>query len=296
MRLLAALASGFFVYLAAGFLTGSAPAFRRSRSAPVDREGQELWLSQAGVDLTPRQFWAGSAFVGLLGFGFAWALSGAWAVAAVPALTMAFLPRAYFSRQRSRRLAETVEAWPDGLRDLTASISAGKSLPKAIESMAGNGPPALRRAFARFPTLNQMFGTRATLETIKADLADPTSDRVIEVLSLAYERGGSSVTGILADLADAVTEDLRTIEEIRTAELEQKINARAVFALPWFVLLMITIRGEPFREFYQSTTGILTVVVGAILSLTGLFIVSHLSRDPAETRVFAGRPNEGTTS
>jgi len=153
----------------------------------------------------------------------------------------------------------------------------------------------LRRAFARFPTLNQMFGTRATLETIKADLADPTSDRVIEVLSLAYERGGSSVTGILADLADAVTEDLRTIEEIRTAELEQKINARAVFALPWFVLLMITIRGGPFREFYRSTVGTMTVVVGAILSLAGLFIVSHLSRDPAETRVFAGRPSETTS-
>jgi tight adherence protein B len=294
MRLLAALASGFFVYLAAGFLTGHTPTFQRSRRVPVDTGGQEIWLSQAGVDLTPRQFWAGSIFVGFLGFGFSWAVSGAWVVAAVPGFTMAFLPRAYFSRQRSRRFAETVEAWPDGLRDLTASVSAGKSLHQAIESMAATGPPALRRAFARFPTLGQMFGARAALETIKEDLADPTSDRVIEVLALAYERGGSSVTGILSDLADAVTEDLRTIEEIRTAELEQKINARAVFALPWFVLLMITIRGGPFREFYQGTAGVLTVVVGAILSLAGLLIVSRLSRDPAETRVFAGRTGKGT--
>ncbi|MBT8194747.1 MAG: type II secretion system F family protein [Acidimicrobiia bacterium] len=287
MRLLAALATGFFSYLAVGFATGNAPNFRRSRTPRQGAGAQALWLSQAGVDLTPRQFWAGSMFVGLLGFGFAWALSGAWVVAAVPALTMAVLPRAYFSRQRSRRLAETVEAWPDGLRDLTASIQAGRSLPQAIESMAATGPPALRRAFDRFPTLNQMFGTRAALETIKEDLADPTSDRVVEVLTLAWERGGSSVTGILSDLADAVTEDLRTLEEIRTAELEQKINARAVFALPWFVLLMITIRGGPFREFYQSPAGIVTVVLGGVLSLIGLLIVARLSRDPAETRVFA---------
>ena len=296
MRLLAALATGFFVYLAAGIVTGNAPSFRRSRPPRSADGGQELWLSQAGVDLTPRQFWAGSLFVGLLGFGLAWAASGAWVVAAVPSLTMGFLPRAYFSRQRSRRLSETVQAWPDGLRDLTASIQAGRSLPQAIEAMAATGPPALRRAFDRFATLNQMFGTRAALETIKEDLADPTSDRVIEVLSLAYERGGSSVTGILADLADAVTEDLRTLEEIRTAELEQKINARAVFALPWFVLLMITIRGGPFREFYQSPAGILTVVVGGVLSLAGLLVVARLSRDPAETRVFAARPSEGAAS
>jgi len=296
MRLLAALATGCFAYLAAGFLTGNRPSFHRSRPAPGTVRGRKDWLSQAGVHLTSRQFWAGSAFLGFLGFGFAWALSGAWAVAAVPGLTLAFFPRAYFGRQRSRRLAETVEAWPDGLRDLASSISAGKSLPQAIESMAEDGPPPLRRAFARFPTLNQMFGTRAALEAIKDDLADPTTDRVIEVLSLAYLRGGASVTGILADLADAVTEDLRTIEEIRTAELEQKINARAVFALPWLVLLLITMRGGPFRAFYQSTAGILTVMVGAILSLAGLLIVSRLTRDPAETRVFAGRTRNGAIS
>lgn len=292
MRLLAALATGFFAYLAVGFATGNAPRFRRSRPPRKTVGAQELWLSQAGVDLTPRQFWTGSLFVGLLGFAFAWALSGAWVVAAVPAITMAFLPRAYFSRQRSRRLAETVQAWPDGLRDLTASIQAGRSLPQAIEALADTGPPPLRQAFERFTTLNQMFGTQAALEIVKEDLADPTSDRVIEVLSLAYERGGSSVTGILGDLADAVTEDLRTLEEIRTAELEQKINARAVFALPWFVLLMITIRGGPFREFYQGPAGILTVVIGALLSLMGLLIVARLSRDPAETRVFAAPQSE----
>ncbi len=293
MRLLAGVATGFFVYLVAGFLTGNAPSFRRSRAPRTSAEGQAQWLTQAGVDLTPRQFWTGSLFVGVLGFGFAWALSGAWVVAAVPALTMALLPRTYFSRQRSRRLAETVQAWPDGLRDLTASIQSGKSLPQAVEAMAATGPPALRRAFERFATLNQMFGTRAALEAIKEDLADPTSDRVIEVLAMAYERGGSSVTGILTDLADAVTEDLRTLEEIRTAELEQKINARAVFALPWLVLLIITIRGGPFREFYQGSAGVVTVLIGGILSLAGLLIVSRLGRDPVESRVFAGRHREG---
>jgi tight adherence protein B len=240
------------------------------------------------VELTPRQFWAGSVFVGLLGFGFAWALAGAWSVAAVPAVTVALLPRAYYSRQRSRRLAETIEAWPDGLRDLIAGIQAGRSLPQAIEALAEDGPPALRRAFSRFATLNQMFGTRAALEAIKHELADPTSDRVIEVLAMAYERGGSTVTAILGDLADGVTEDLRTIEEIRTAELEQKINARAVFALPWLVLLLITVRAGPFREFYQSPAGVITVLLGALLSVIGLLIVSRLARDPAEPRVFGG--------
>ena len=77
MRLLAALATGFFAYLIAGFLTGNAPSFRRSQpttTAPED--SQALWLSQAGVDLTPRQFWAGSVAAGMAAFGLFLAFTG----------------------------------------------------------------------------------------------------------------------------------------------------------------------------------------------------------------------------
>lgn len=291
MRLLAALATGSFAYLAVGHMTGNAPRLQRSRRRRIDESHRRVWLQQAGVQLTPRQFWAGSLFVGFTAFALAWALSGAWVVALVPAISVALLPRTYYSRLRAKRLTEVVQAWPDGLRDLAASITAGRALPQAIESLAVGGPRPLREAFARFGTLHQMFGVEAALMIIKEELADPTSDRVIEVLLVAYERGGPSVTAILNDLSDAVTEDLRTLEEIQTAELEQKINARAVFALPWLVLFLITLRAGEFREFYQSSLGIATVLLGALLSLVGLWIVTRLGREPAETRVFASPPD-----
>ncbi len=291
MNLLAAAATGVFVYLAAGFLTGNPPTFTRLRGRRSKDSRAKLWLTQAGVDLTPRQFWAGSAVVGLAAFAAAWGLSGAWAVALVPGISTGLLPRAYFSRQRTRRLGEAIEAWPDGLRDLVASISAGRALPGAIAAMAENGPAPLKRAFERFPNLSQMYGVPAALKLIREEMGDPTSDRVIEVLLMAYERGGPTVTRILTDLSEAVVQDLRTIEEIRTAELEQLINARVVFALPWLVLLLMTIRGDQFRDFYQSALGVVTVAIGAALSLLGIWIVSRLSREPGEPRVLgAGGP------
>lgn len=293
MRLLAALITGAFAYLVAGFFTGNLPTFSRTWQAPRRESNAQLWLKQAGVDLSPRQFWAGSIVVGLAAFALAWGLSGAWVVALVPAISAGLLPRAYFGRQRTRRLGEIVEAWPDALRDLVASISAGRALPQAINAMAENGPAPLQTAFERFPTLSQMYGVPAALELIKEELGDPTSDRVIEVLLMAYERGGPTVTRILIDLSEVVTQDLRTVEEIRTAELEQIINARVVFALPWLVLLLITIRGDQFRDFYQSGLGVLTVAIGAALSLVGIWIVSRLSRDPGEPRVLASRTRLG---
>ncbi|HEX2737479.1 MAG TPA: hypothetical protein VHP57_05020, partial [Acidimicrobiia bacterium] len=253
MTLLAALAVGIAVSFAVGFLNGAAPEihFRRSPRR-TEIGGRKLWLQQAGVAVTPRQFWAGSIGVGVIAFLVIDLLTGTPLIALVPAGAVALLPRAYFARRRAARLRRVQEAWPDGLRDVLASISAGRSLTQALTSVATTGPVALQEAFARFPLLARMLGTVPALEIVKEELSDPVSDRVLEVLVLAHERGGAIVSEILGDLIVATTKDLKVLDEIETEGLEMKINARAVLVMPWFVLVALTLRDGPFRDFYQS--------------------------------------------
>jgi tight adherence protein B len=287
LTLLAGLSVGVFVYFLVGFATGYAPNIRIRRFAPrAQISGRQLWLNQAGVAVTPRQFIAGSAAVGGIAFVAIAALTGAPLVAAVPAGGVAALPRAYFARRRAAHLRRVQAAWPDGLRDVIASIAAGRSLSQALNALAASGPAPLQEAFARFPMLSRMLGTVPALEVIKEELADPTSDRVIEVLVLAHERGGQIVRDILEDLVAATTRDLKLLEEIETEGLEMKINARAVLVLPWLVLVALTIREGPFREFYRSTGGLVVVLVAGVLSLVGGFLISRLSRTRGEQRVF----------
>lgn len=289
MILLAALFTGVTVYLAVGALTGNLPQLRpgvRRRSREISARQQ--WLIQAGAELTPRQFVSGSILAAVATFAVLTLLTGTPAVAVVPAGVVGLLPRAYFARLRAARLRAVQEAWPDGLRDLIAGISAGLSLNRALEGLARGGPEPLQRAFARYPALARMLGVVPALELIKEELADPTSDRVIEVLILAHERGGHILGEILRQLADATTRDIRTLEEIATDSLEQRINARAVFALPWIVLAVLTLQPGHFREFYRTPGGLLVVLAGGALSLLGTWIVSRLARDPGEARVFGG--------
>jgi tight adherence protein B len=287
MNLLAGLAVGTCVYLAVGFITGHAPDINLRRRKPrAQIGGQQLWLNQAGVALTPVQFWMGSFGVALAAFLALSLVTGTPLVAAVPAMGIGVLPRAYFSRRRAARLRLVQSTWPDGLRDLLASIASGRSLAQALADLAAAGPLPLQEAFARYPLLARMLGTVPALEVVKEELADPTSDRVIEVLILAHERGGQVVKDILEDLVVATTKDLKALEEIETEGLEMKINTRAVLVLPWFVLVALTLRAGPFRAFYRSTGGLVVVLIGAVLSGIGYVVVARLAREQDERRVF----------
>ncbi len=290
MNVVAALAVGVCCSLLAATLTGVLP--RRSVGRPRSRrerrhDGAATWLQQAGVGVGPGAFVSGSVVAG----AFAWlvvaALTGSPFIAIMPALAVALIPRAYFGRRRRTRLREVQRAWPDGLRDVQASIAAGLSLTQAVSNLAASGPRVLREAFARFPELARVLGTGAALELIKEDLADATSDRVIEVLVLAHERGGSIVRTILDDLVTATSRDIKLLDEIETEGLEMRINARAVMVLPWLVLVALTARPGAFRDFYRSSGGVVTLLLAGALSIVGVIVLSRLAREPVEARPFA---------
>lgn len=302
MRLLAAFMAGISVYLAVGYITGFAPNLRwRIGQEGSGLSGRQVWLMQAGARLSPGQFLAWSLLVGLLAFVIGMALTGVPWVSLPPSVALAFLPRWYFSRRRIRRLSEVHEAWPDGLRHIVSSLRSGMSLTAALDELARTGPAPLRLAFGRYPALSRTLGVDATLALIREELADPTSDRVIEILMVAYERGGSIVPNVLTDLSDATTSDLRTVEEIRTNALEQRINGRIVFVVPWLVLLLLTSQPGPFRDFYSSAAGVVVVVVGGLMSLVGAWLLAKLSRDTIEPRVLGSSasglpPSSGSSS
>lgn len=262
-------------------------AWKRRRVSSKARNAHHR-LAVPGLDVSPSQFWWAVLGAGALTYVIVYSVTGLIIVSLVPALVVATLPRTYFARKRWLRQSAVQEAWPDGLRDILSSIRSGASLPRAVENVAAYGPEPLREAFQGFGVYSRSLGVVSALEMVKDDLADPSSDRIIEVLILAHQSGGASVPEILSDLADAATRDLWTMEQVRTEALEQKINSRVVFVLPWLVLVAMTARPGPFREFYGTNAGVMVVVVGGILSLVGVFIASRLGSSPDEPRVFGG--------
>ena len=286
MTLLAAFSGGVFVYLLVGFLTGNPPRSLTRRRRRRSSHRLE-WLHQADVAVTPRQFVAVSAAASTVTFLLVWALSGAVPVALVPALAVGSLPRAWFSRQAQRSAEQRVAAWPDALRDLVAHLEAPMSLHRGLVELGRSGPEPLRAAWRRYERLTAALDHRAALDAVKGELADPVSDRIIEVLVVAHEQGAGVVLDVLRDLADATAKDIRLREEIETAQLERRIEARAAVVLPFAVLVLLCSTSEPYRDFYSSVGGFVVIVVGSGMALAGMTVIRRLGRLPTESRVLA---------
>lgn len=281
--LVAVLSSAVFAGLAAAALVGDLPRVtrpRRRRDARLAR-----WLRQAGSPLRPSQLVVGSLLVAGVVGGLVASLTGLPAVAVVPAVTAGLLPSVALARQRLRRRIQVQAAWPDALRQLAAAVQAGRTLPQALRDLASSGPDALRPALEPLAGRTSALGFVPAMEILRDELADPLTDRIVEVLLVAREEGGRIVAEIVTDLADSAAADLRAAEEVETLALEGRINARAVFVLPWLVLVAITAQPGPFREFYRHPRGLVVVAVGALLSVVGLLLVGRMSRLPAEGRI-----------
>ncbi len=294
MRFLAAMMSATAVYFLIGYLSGNAPNLATRTKARAQISDRQLWLIQAGSDLSPRQFWAGSVVSGFSGLLLLWAIVGTWWVALIPAIAVAFLPYSYFARQRVRRMAAVMKSWPDGLREVLAHVNSGATLTAAVEALASHGPAPLREAFSRFPAQSRMFGVVPALEIVKEELSDPASDKVIEVLVLAYQFGGDSLQTVLRDLIETMTADELTAEQIRTAGFEQRLEGLVVALAPWLVLLFLATVPETYREFYRSSTGRFIVIVAGLWAAIGWMVMRAIAKPPQEIRVFGGGSTVGS--
>lgn len=163
------------------------------------------------------------------------------------------------------------------------------SLHRGLVELGRTGPEPLRAAWQRYERLTAALDHRAALQAVQAELADPVSDRVITVLLVAHEQGSGVVLDVLRELADATAKDVRLHDEIETAQLERRIEARAAVVLPFGVLVLLCSSSPPYRDFYSSGAGLMVIFVGSAMALAGMAVISRLGRLPVEHRVLVGQ-------
>ena len=185
-----------------------------------------------------------------------------------------------------RRRAANRAVWPDVVDHLVASVRAGMSLPDSVGALGELGPAVTRTAFAEFEHDFRRTGNFSLcLDRLKAALADPIADRIVETLRMAREVGGSDATAVLRGLAGYLREDAALRAEVVARQSWIRNAARLGVAAPWLLLLVLASRQETLVA-YDSPAGTILILTGVFVTLVAYRAMVALGRLPEERRWF----------
>ncbi len=278
---------GFGVGTLLVFAAFTRPTARVPR--PERRAGRlAALLSAAGIEgVSPAQVGALCAGSFLLAAFVMLGISGVLAVGVVFGVMAGWVPIAVLRGRAAKRLREHAALWPDVVDNLSSAVRAGLSLPEALMQLGDRGPEGLRASFAQFGRDYQATGRfHESLDLLKARLADPVGDRVVEALRIAREVGGGDLGRMLRSLSGFLRDDLRTRGELESRQSWTVNGARLAVAAPWLVLLFMSFQGEVIERF-ATTTGLAVLGVGGALCAIAYRLMMWIGRLPTERRILA---------
>ena len=276
----ALLGIGMSLFLLRGAFTMDHP------DRPVGRLAR--MLATAGYPATPvRRLLLGCIGAGLVASILGLILTGLLVMTVLSGIAGSAIPILVLSARARRRREAAQEAWPDIVDDLIASVRAGVPLAEAMCHAARRAPDLVAGPWAAFADDVRVDGRLSfALDGLKASLADPVADRVIESLRLAHDVGGSDLARLLRDLSESLRDSQRLRSEIQARQSWTVNSARLAVAAPWITLVILASRRDAITA-YNSATGALILISAAVVSVIAYRLMIMLGRLPVDERVLS---------
>lgn len=262
-----------------GLTASSRP--RRSLLSGLERRASDAgWHRVGGSGLA--LMCAGLALSAALA---AFALTSSEVLALAGLVAGAHIPLSAVKRAGERRRRAAERAWPDAITGIISGIRAGIALPECCRALASSGPEELRAPFRSFASTYTASGSfEAGLRRLSDELREPIADRVVAVLSMTHQVGGSDVVRVLQALVHMIREDLRIRDEVKARWSWTVTAARVAAAVPFLVLILMGVTPEGALA-YRTPEGVGTVAVGLTCTWLGYRLMLRAGRLPDHERL-----------
>ncbi len=262
---------------------------RPAATAPAEPSALARLIGEAGFAerARPRTVLASAVLVGAIAAALVWLVFPTLPLWLLVGVVGAYAPVAWLQSRARRRAKERRGLWPDVCDLLVSSVRAGMSLADAVASLAVSGPERLRPDFVRFARDVSASGhLDAALAGLKARLADPIADRIVETLRMAREVGGTELVPTLRALGASVRADATLRAEVEARQ--SWIRAAAVLGAvaPWVILGLLALRPEAAAA-YGSPQGIGLILGGAVVTVVAFRLMLRVGRLAEPRRWFA---------
>lgn len=263
------------------------PAQARSPRATVFRDAMRRRLVLAGMPgIAPLAFLAACGLLAFALFVVGQAVFGVAALSVGFAIVGGWAPWSVVTWRAAARARANRTVWPDIVDQLVSAVRSGLALPDGVAALARTAPDSTRPAFAAFERDYRSSGVFSpAADRLKAMVADPVFDRIVETLKMAREVGGGELVTVLKALAASLRDDAAVRSEIEARQSWTVSAARLGVAAPWVVLGLLATRPEASTA-YNTPTGAVVIVAGLMVSVVAYRVMLAIGRLPEEHRWF----------
>lgn len=188
-------------------------------------------------------------------------------------LAIGFLvPWTYLSVKESRRRAAFLDALPDTLQLIAGSLSAGYSMPQAVDTVVREGRPPMSTEFNR-ALVEARLGVplEDALDGVAARMKSQDFSWVVMAIRIQREVGGN-LAEVLTTVAATLRERERLRRQVQVLSAEGRLSAWILGLLPVvFAIYLVLVRPEYLDPMIHSIIGWFLIALGLILLLVGIF-------------------------
>jgi tight adherence protein B len=192
-------------------------------------------------------------------------------------------------KSADKKSLEIQSAAPEMIDHLITGLQSGLSLSESLSGLAARGPSVLAPYFKEFQEeLRESGDFYASLERVKHELAQPSTDLIIEAILISKTLGGAELMNILRLLGNFIREDLTLRREISIKQNWIKNSAHLSAGAPWILLLLLSTQSSTVEAF-SNTSGIMILFSGLLMTSIAYLWMNRLGQIPQQTRIFAGQ-------
>lgn len=240
--------------------------------------GLERKLDAAGVPLRPAEWLLLHVGTAVAVATLVFLLTGADPVASSIGLLLGFAgPFLYLVIKESRRVSAFLAQLPDTLQLIAGSLSAGYSLPQAIDSVVREGSQPVAAEFNRALVETRLgVPVDEALDGIAARMKSEDFGWVVMAIRIQREIGGN-LAEVLTTVGSTLRERERLRRQVQVLSAEGRLSAYILGGLPpVFGLYLLLVRRNYIMQLFTDPIGLFMVAVLVVELSVGAFWLSKV--------------------
>lgn len=236
-------------------------------------------LARADLKLTPGEYVMAQILATVAGLALGYfVFRGNLLFAAVLGAVGLYLPRWYVKHRQRKRIAAFNAQLPDAIVLMANSLRAGYSFLQSMETVSQQVQLPMSVEFRRVVReVNLGLTMEEALDGMAQRVPSDDLDMVITAIDIQNQVGGN-LAEILDIIAHTIRERVRIMGEIRTITAQQRLSANVLSVLPLLLGLVIYAMSPTYVSLlWQTQCGLLMVGVGALLMVSGYFIIRRIA-------------------